>query len=406
MATISFSQKPEAALRYLRQKKPEIHFDYDEIMHEAHHKAFTVAKVTKLDLLTDIQNSLVKARDQGQPFATWKKEIIPTLKKKGWYGKTEVVNPKTGEIKEIYVGSRRLRNIFYTNTRVSYNVGRWEHQAQLTDAQYLRYVAILDQRNRPSHGKNHGVVRHRDDPFWRTNYPPNGWNCRCRVQAYSMDSLKKRGWDKGLQAPAHNVADKDWAYDVRTGSRARLEAYADKRVKSAPRKIMAPIAAALKKRDYHVRKKELHEMVEEVIVKKNIQYAISIIEVGALTQWILDALKNVLGIQVKELGIVLEKNRLLHASPERKENYNQALRTEEIKSLVSVIDEAKEVYIDTDKKNIVYVFKDNKNKDKINKIVIGVNRHVKKFGKMNATLTFAKVDKSDVKKQNMKRIKK
>ena len=235
MAKINFNQKPATALKYLTEKQPELHFDYDEIMHEAHHKAFTVAKVTKLDLLTDIQKSLVKARDQGQPFEAWKKELIPTLKKKGWYGKTEVTNPKTGEIKEIYVGSRRLRNIFYTNTRVAYNVGRWEHQDQLEDAPYLRYVAILDNRNRPSHGKNHGVVRHKDDPFWATNYPPNGWNCRCRVQAYSMDSLKSRGWDKGLKAPVHNVADKDWAYDVRTGSRARVEAYRSKRVLDAPK---------------------------------------------------------------------------------------------------------------------------------------------------------------------------
>ena len=219
MSDISFNQKPEVALKYLRKKHPELHFDYDELMHEAHHKAFTVAKVTKLDLLTDIQDSLVKARDRGQTFAAWKKELTPTLKKKGWYGKTEVTNPKTGEVKEIYVGSKRLRNIFYTNTRVAYNVGRWEHQAQLDDAPYLRYVSILDNRTRPTHSKVHGIVRHRDDPFWETHYPPNGWNCRCRVQAYSMDSLKRRGWEKGLKAPLQNIAHKDWAYDVRKGSR-------------------------------------------------------------------------------------------------------------------------------------------------------------------------------------------
>ena len=246
MASISFNQKPEVALKYLRKKHPELHFDYDELMHEAHHKAFTVAKVTKLDLLTDIQDSLIKARDQGQTFATWEKELIPTLKKKGWYGKTEVTNPKTGEVKEIYVGSRRLRNIFYTNTRVAYNVGRWEHQAQLDDAPYLRYVSILDNRTRPTHSKVHGIVRHRDDPFWATHYPPNGWNCRCRVQAYSMDSLKRRGWEKGLKAPLQNIAHKDWAYDVRKGSRDRLEAYRGKRVLDAPDTLKGAAKEALK----------------------------------------------------------------------------------------------------------------------------------------------------------------
>ncbi len=237
MAAISFSQKPEAALKYLAAKKPQLHFDYDEIMHEAHHKAFTVAKVTKLDLLSDIQRSLVKAREEGQPFAAWKKALVPTLKAKGWYGKTEVTNPKTGEVKEIYVGSRRLRNIFYTNTRVAYAVGRWEHQAQLEDAPYLRYVAVLDANTRPKHANNHGVVRHRDDPFWETNYPPNGWNCRCTVRAYSMESLKRRGWDKGLKATAHNVADNDWAYDVRTGSLQKVDNYRIKRALDAPKEL-------------------------------------------------------------------------------------------------------------------------------------------------------------------------
>lgn len=32
-----------------------------------------------------------------------------------------------------------------------------------------------------------------DDPFWGAMYPPNGWNCRCRVAAYSESRLKRRG---------------------------------------------------------------------------------------------------------------------------------------------------------------------------------------------------------------------
>lgn len=215
----SWSQEPGAAIAYLRKKKPELHFDYDEIMHEAHHKAFTVAKITELDLLSDIQDSLIRARREGVSFATWKKELKPTLKQKGWWGRTEVANPKTGEVKEIYVGSRRLRNIFYTNTRVAYNVGRAQAQYQLSDAVYLRYVAILDSRVRPKHAKNHGIIRHRDDPFWATHYPPNGWNCRCRVQAYSKTAIARRGWEEKLTAPVHDIAHPDWRYDVRKGSR-------------------------------------------------------------------------------------------------------------------------------------------------------------------------------------------
>lgn len=237
MGTINFTQKPNIAISYIKKKYPKLSFHYDEILHETHHKAFTVAKVTRLDLLSDIQNSLTKARDRGQPFEQWKKELIPTLKAKGWWGTTTVTNPKTKEDKEIYVGSRRLRTIFYTNTRVSYNVGRWQHQEQLLDAPYLRYVAILDENIRPTHKILHGIIRHRDDEFWHTNYPPNGWNCRCRVQAYSMASIKRRGWEDKLKAPATNIADKDWAYDVRKGTLAKVEDYREQRVSKAPTNI-------------------------------------------------------------------------------------------------------------------------------------------------------------------------
>jgi hypothetical protein len=57
----------------------------------------------------------------------------------------------------------------------------------------------------------------RDDPFWQTNYPPNGWGCRCRVRPYSEAALKKRGL-KVIKNPK-SIADKDWAYDVGAGNK-------------------------------------------------------------------------------------------------------------------------------------------------------------------------------------------
>ena len=101
MVFTGFQKSPTELVEYLKDKKPELHYDYDELMHEAHHKAFTVAKVTRLDLLKDIQDSLKNAMDKGIGFEEWKKNIIPTLKEKGWWGKVESVSP-SGEIKDIY----------------------------------------------------------------------------------------------------------------------------------------------------------------------------------------------------------------------------------------------------------------------------------------------------------------
>lgn len=227
MVKFDFNLPPKESVKYLEQKGYEITFNYDELLHEAHHKAFTVAKITTLDLLKDVHSSLVKAQAEGIPFETWKKNIKDTLISYGWYGKIEVIDPKTGEIKNINVNSHRLRTVFNTNMRTSYQVGRYKKMMSLEKEVYWRYVAILDSRVRPSHASLHGMVRHRDDPFWEKNYPPNGWGCRCKVQAYSEKQIKKQGWN--IKSPEDKLPsvykgpDKDWNYNVGAGATKHLE---------------------------------------------------------------------------------------------------------------------------------------------------------------------------------------
>jgi hypothetical protein len=53
-----------------------------------------------------------------------------------------------------------------------------------------------------------------DNAFWEKNYPPNGWGCRCRVDAWTKTQIEKRGWEIQEKAPKFK-ADKDWSYDTR-----------------------------------------------------------------------------------------------------------------------------------------------------------------------------------------------
>lgn len=39
----------------------------------------------------------------------------------------------------------------------------------------------MDERTRDSHRALNGIVRPVDDAFWKTYFPPNGWNCRCEA---------------------------------------------------------------------------------------------------------------------------------------------------------------------------------------------------------------------------------
>ena len=147
-------------------------------------------------------------------FESWKKDIKPILAKKGWLGKVEVTNEKTGEIKTINVNNARLKRIYNTNMRTANAQGRAKAQYALEGEIYLRYIALQDGLTRPSHLRMHGITLHRDDPFWERNYPPNGWNCRCVVRAYSKSECERQGFEIS-KTPPLPIASKDWSYDKR-----------------------------------------------------------------------------------------------------------------------------------------------------------------------------------------------
>lgn len=213
----SFGLEPDKALEYFKNKGLNLTYDYDEMIGRAHHKAFTVAKVTRLDLLEDINEELYRSMKSGATFEEFKKNIVPTLQQKGWWGEKEITDPKTGVTKQVYIGSRRLRNIYNTNMRVAYSVGRHKQMSGFKKAVFWRYRSALLEKTRVSHADKHGLIKHRDDPWWSTNYPPNDWGCKCTVTAHTKSELGDEGWS--VDESAHeNIAGKDWAYDVGAGS--------------------------------------------------------------------------------------------------------------------------------------------------------------------------------------------
>ncbi|MGG7387345.1 phage minor head protein, partial [Escherichia coli] len=89
---------------------------------------------------------------------------------------------------------RRLATIYNVNTRTAYGAGRYAQMMNTADLYpYWQYVAVMDGRTRPEHARLHNMVFRYDDIFWQTHYPPNGWNCRCRVRALSAARMKELG---------------------------------------------------------------------------------------------------------------------------------------------------------------------------------------------------------------------
>lgn len=186
---------PEKAIQYLKNKGYALTWDWEELWQDAQAQAFTVAKVTRLDILQDIRDAVEKALVEGKTLAWFKKELTPILKAKGWWGKQDVLDKETGEVREVQLGSPwRLQTIYRANLQTAYMAGRWQTQIDnVDDRPFWRYVAILDGRTRPSHRAMNGRVFRYDDPFWQFFYPPNGWGCRCRVTTLSADDMEARG---------------------------------------------------------------------------------------------------------------------------------------------------------------------------------------------------------------------
>ena len=368
-------------------------------MHEAHSRAFTVAKITRIDLLSDIQASLSEAYKKGRGFTEWRDNIKPVLAKKGWLGDVSVTNPKTGETKQIYVGSRRLKRIFETNMRVSVAKARYESQMS-SAGEYFRYKAVLDRRTRPSHAKLHGMILPKTHKFWEKNYPPNDWGCRCQVQVLTQSEMQSYGFKPYAGTPL-NVASKDWAYNPGKSVQS-LDSVLAKKAANLSGELKNIVKNDLKNyerdRNLYVWQKGLNEAIEQIIIKNDPKTPINMVQVGLLSEALAKVASKILGLDVNGGGIILTKKHLSHASPKRKAAYDHAFRVEEMKQIVSVLNDENKAYVDLrdGHKNILFVFQDEMNDAKINLIPIEVRRVIHKFKQSNYIITLDKADRQKI----------
>lgn len=184
---------PAEMLRYLRSKDYRTTVNWAEAWHDDHVRAFTVAKVARYDLLETIRASLDDAWAQGKPVDQWKAELIPELQKRGWWGL--VRDPAlTGTGDQVFIGPKRLENIFATNFRMAAAAAEWKlMQAAKGLMPWLWYKTAGDERVRSSHAVLNDIVLPVDHPFWRVYFPPNDWGCRCLVVQLSDRMLAARG---------------------------------------------------------------------------------------------------------------------------------------------------------------------------------------------------------------------
>jgi len=196
MANVNLVPLPPAeAIKYFRKKTVggRFSFAWADVWQEEHAASFVVAKAMRADILKIIFAGLDRALAEGRTARQFANEVRPLLQSKGWWGKKRQFDPVVKKTKLVQLGSaRRLQFIYDTNLRTARAAGRWEIIERLKKRRpFLRYVAVLDERTRALHRRWHGITLPVDHNFWKTHYPPNGWNCRCIVMQLSQRDIDK-----------------------------------------------------------------------------------------------------------------------------------------------------------------------------------------------------------------------
>jgi SPP1 gp7 family putative phage head morphogenesis protein len=209
---------PKDAIAYFEAKGYRITFDWHEMREGAHAKAFTVAHAARMDVLSDIRGRMQKVLDQGIGEKQFVDVMTHRLKAAGWWGK-EILVDKQGGARQVQLGSpHRLRTIYRTNMATAFNAARFKQQKENADGRpYWQYIAVMDNRTRPSHAALHDKVFRHDDPIWGSIYPPNGFGCRCRVRAYSEHRLQQKALAVDSSEGQLRTEQVEVAVDKRTG---------------------------------------------------------------------------------------------------------------------------------------------------------------------------------------------
>ena len=236
------SERIPEHVAYFRNKADRPAYSYLDVEAEEHAFVFTVAKATQAEVLATIRQAVDEAIANGETAESFKAKLAPKLVALGWWGKKEMTDPQTGEVRQVQLGSpRRLDTIYWANTRTAYAAGVWE-RAQRTKATspYFIYKLGPSEVHRPEHEALEGTILPVDDPFWERMFPPNGWGCMCWVMQLTKDRAEAAGYDAAKPAPSLSMTS---FTNARTGETMRLPRGVDPGWQSNPGKLRQTMLA-------------------------------------------------------------------------------------------------------------------------------------------------------------------
>lgn len=375
---LAFNLPPERAVEYFQAKGMRITSGWQDMAAAAHAGSFTVAGVLKADVLQDIRGALDKALAEGLTFQDFMKRLRPQLKARGWWGVAH--DPATGEvIPGRAMTPRRLRTVFQTNMQSAYMAGRYKAQLENADRRpFWQYVAILDSRTRPRHRSLNGRIFRYDDPAWGVIYPPNGYNCRCRVKALSADEFESSGG--ALSKGEGRLEDIEVDLGPR-GGKVSVTGYRD----PGTGRIFAPdpgfdsnpgqgafgVDMALARRVQALTSREVRTQVWQALNNSPERLAAyrgwmnrvldtgragnSAQVVGFVDEPVAEFMTRMLPEESPSRVVAINERRLLHADSEKHRTEGIALSRDQYSALPGIVAKPDAVYFDRDHRNFVYV---------------------------------------------------
>lgn len=172
------------ARAWFQTRRPVLRESAAQTERDARLRAFRVAGITSVNLVTEVHQAIDDALRDGTTLDEFKKRVGAKLAEE-WGAPN----------------ARRVETIFRTNVQSAYNAGRYAEMtrpAVLAVRPFWKFVAILDGRTTATCAPLNGVIRKHDDAFWESHFPPLHFNCRSTVVSLSRGEAERAG---GVKEP-------------------------------------------------------------------------------------------------------------------------------------------------------------------------------------------------------------
>lgn len=161
---------------------------WTDVQRAQHDRGVMVSGAMTADILSDFAAAIDRFVVEGKSLDAFRTDFDAIVERYGW----------------AYNGARnwRTRTIYRTNSATAYAAGRLA-QLRAGKFAYWMYRHGGSSDPRPEHLAWDGLVLPSDHEFWQTHYPPNAFNCSCRVIGLrDPESARALGGDPDKMLPS------------------------------------------------------------------------------------------------------------------------------------------------------------------------------------------------------------